>query len=563
MPLRYTLLPILLGFLLVSAQLVPNPTGPIEWTVCDERPNDPHFSCAFYDVPLDWTDPSDDRKATIFLAKYSPLSSKTLGTVFYNPGGPGISGATYILQGTGERLSNRTGGQYDIIDVMEDRFASLQKQCKTMEGGAQYMEYIGTTATVRDLVALADSIDGVGTSINYIGVSYGTVIGSYLVNMFPDRVGKIVIDGVVNPDYYARKRADLSWRRHVESADEAFQGFAQGCKLAGPYGCILANSPVTNGLDIIAWTHDLDVRAYDSYTRGIGEGSFILRAQLFNDLYSPAKWSDLSKMLYNYDLEVRGLTRSNVKRTERDALFPRETGGSPPSESLSLEAITCGDSVDRGDTTSRMVLDELEATAREVSGLFGARFLQYHICHMWPVRAKERFQGPFNQKLANPILVIGNTADPITPFIDAQLTAEELGDSAILIKQNGFGQSACTHEIIRNFFVYGTHPTGEDTICEVQDMQVFSTKNISTSDIAAHLATTNGVAASYENTNTKTAYVIAIIVLGALVLLLATALVVLSMRSRRRYRVVGKAYPVSFHAALEGSSLSGEKEDKE
>ncbi len=91
-------------------------------------------------------------------------------------------------------------------------------------------------------------------------------------------------------------------------------------------------------------------------------------------------------------------------------------------------------------------------------------------------------------------------------------------------------------------------------------MQVFPTKNISTSDIAVHLATTNG---SYENPNTKTAYVIAIIVLGALVLLLATALFVLSKRSRRRYRVVGKAYPVSFHAALEGSSLSGEKEDKE
>lgn len=86
----------------------------------------------------------------------------------------------------------------------------------------------------------------------------------------------------------------------------------------------------------------------------------------------------------------------------------------------------------------------------------------YLYCHRWPVRAVERFTGPWNSKLSNTILIIGmyaavrvssrlhydnrsqigNEADPVTPYISAKRVADALGDSAILIEQDDYGVSA-------------------------------------------------------------------------------------------------------------------------
>jgi len=79
----------------------------------------------------------------------------------------------------------------------------------------------------------------------------------------------------------------------------------------------------------------------------------------------------------------------------------------------------------------------------------------------WPVRAAERFQGPFNKHLANPILLIGNEADPITPFDAAQRSADLLGNSATLIQQDDFGhvsislRSNCTMGAVFIYFTQG------------------------------------------------------------------------------------------------------------
>jgi hypothetical protein len=93
----------------------------------------------------------------------------------------------------------------------------------------------------------------------------------------------------------------------------------------------------------------------------------------------------------------------------------------------------------------------------------GSQFPQpAHFCHRWPVRAVERYAGPWNSTLANPILIIGNKADPATPFKDALAVADMLGDNAVLIEQDGFGhlslaqKSKCTENIALNFFTNGT-----------------------------------------------------------------------------------------------------------
>ena len=93
-------------------------------------------------------------------------------------------------------------------------------------------------------------------------------------------------------------------------------------------------------------------------------------------------------------------------------------------------------------------------------------------CHKWPARAVERYTGPWNATTKNKVLVIGNVADPITPFPGAQLVADSLlgTKSAVLVEQNDYGHTSlaehsdCTISIINAFFVNGTYPT-EDQFC--------------------------------------------------------------------------------------------------
>lgn len=84
--------------------------------------------------------------------------------------------------------------------------------------------------------------------------------------MFPDRVGRVLFDGVQDPITHANLPSHLYWAHTVESVDETFQGFAQGCAMAGPYGCPVATDTST-GSGIVNWTRTLsEVRAFiDNY----------------------------------------------------------------------------------------------------------------------------------------------------------------------------------------------------------------------------------------------------------------------------------------------------------
>jgi len=98
--------------------------------------------------------------------------------------------------------------------------------------------------------------------------------------------------------------------------------------------------------------------------------------------------------------------------------------------------------------------------------------------------------------LKNPIIIIGNKADPSTPFLSASLVAGLLGDSATLVKQDGLGhvsfaeKSSCTTNIIKNFFVNGVHPEGDDTVCAIdpEGPELFPSKGVKASDIRSAIS---------------------------------------------------------------------------
>jgi len=139
-----------------------------------------------------------------------------------------------------------------------------------------------------------------------------------------------------------------------------------------------------------------------------------------------------------------------------------------------FQAITCADAIDSGNTTTYDVFREILSASQNVSEMFGPSFGDAGFwCHKWPARAVERITGPWNSTAKkNKLLVIGNVADPITPFPGAQLVADVLlgEQSAVLIEQNDYGHTSlaehsdCTLGIVHDFFVDGKYPT-QDQFC--------------------------------------------------------------------------------------------------
>ncbi len=65
--------------------------------------------------------------------------------------------------------------------IMQEKYRQVEQKCLDGPSG-KFLRYIGTAAAVRDMVSMANALDGPDTPINYIGVSYGTLIGSWFVN---------------------------------------------------------------------------------------------------------------------------------------------------------------------------------------------------------------------------------------------------------------------------------------------------------------------------------------------------------------------------------------------
>ncbi|KAL1728176.1 Alpha/Beta hydrolase protein [Schizophyllum commune] len=527
----------------------------IEWSSCaDLNPAYGNFSeslrCGFYDVPLDWADGSVGT-ARLAVVRYPAADKEKKGTIFFNPGGPGQSGIDFVIAGAESILVPLVGTGYDLVawdprgtgfttpgdvrcfdsaaeqvaygngslpqnfpvdptnalldadDVAEfysrmnetdALYKGFGKQCVERRGDV--LKYLGTAAAVRDMVALADYLEPERKEINYYGISYGTVIGATFVNMFPDRVGRVVIDGVVDAELYSGSPGYETISASVESRDAALLGFAKECATAGTR-CSFRLNTTDTGDDIVDRIYGMmktvnDLTKAGSLPEEVPRYTDIINF-IFNSLYTPKTWSTLAdKLAAIYELLNGGGDTTSVSRR----FAKRQEAQDLPTTDSTL-VISCGDSVDAGNTTIQNTFDEILFVTRNISPLFGPLFnAQGTSCYAWPVRAVERYSGPWNKKLSNKILVIGNQADPVTPFRNAKQVADQLGESAVLIEQSGYGHgsiaeySNCTMGILQNYFESGKTPDNDWTYCFVNE------DNLLLFPDQANGTTTNGTTAN-------------------------------------------------------------------
>jgi len=118
---------------------------------------------------------------------------------------------------------------------------------------------------VRDLAAIFDALEGPGSDINLYGYSYGTVLGYWITQMFPERSGKIILDGVVDPSDWALDQPYLGWDLDIADAEATYKGFTEACAAIGSSGCDLANSNTETAANIDARVEGILSSIYESW----------------------------------------------------------------------------------------------------------------------------------------------------------------------------------------------------------------------------------------------------------------------------------------------------------
>lgn len=298
-----------------------------------------------------------------------------------------------------------------------------------------------TSVVVKDLATILDAYvaSPAGRNVtdpsllNYWGFSYGTIIGQTFASVFPDRVGRVVLDGVVNPYDYTSGNLQ-TW---LQTTDEAFATFFVYCNLAGPSLCPYYTG--TSSLDIfdrftatIATLNTVNsvVQSWDNATliADVLEG---LKLITFQTEYTPiTAYPQLATWLVLFENAVQNLTVASVQLlvdivSGSNSTLDLNSTVSPFADILVagrnfLGAIACSDN---NNTWYKKPLSEIIPSIQQLENqsFIGGEALAINIliCSGWEIRSDDIYLGPFGGptiQTKNPVLFVSNTRDPVTPL---------------------------------------------------------------------------------------------------------------------------------------------------
>lgn len=470
----------------LDAALVPYYEQDLSWSSCHSD-----FECATASAPMDWSDPS---KGDIELAMMKlPATGKAIGTLFINPGGPGASGiglveyADYIFGssvlrnydivgwdprgvgassavscfGSDEELdawiypepdpAEATMTDEQIIQAATESAKAFGEAC--LEHTGPLLEFVDTQSTVHDLDMMRAAVGD--PQLAYLGFSYGTQIGAEYIDRFPKRAGRMVLDGAV----------DVS----LDSFDMSIQqmaGFAGATRNYMTDCMSSAQCPFTGSVDAgITQMRDIMLGADTSHPKnpdGRTLTSAVVSRAIIQTMYSERLWSTLTDAFVAF--KKSGDTRGFFELS--DQYWGRQSDGSYEDNSTeAFLAISCLDAPVETDP-GKIVQFNRDYAAANPLALPGPEALGDVTCQEWPFKSRVT-PGPVTGAGAAPVLVVGTTGDPATPYSWAQSLAEQL-ESATLVTYEGEGHTAygndpCINGIIDDYLVDGTVPASPPT----------------------------------------------------------------------------------------------------
>jgi pimeloyl-ACP methyl ester carboxylesterase len=447
----------------------------LDWKSCYDD-----YQCADLLVPIDFEKLSTGT-FKISLLKFQATGTKKLGSIVVNPGGPGSSGVDYAYAAE-YIFSPAILDRYDIVgfdprgvsrsapirclsdkeldannnsDSKPDNDAEFQqilqdtkKYVEKCKDKNEYLTSYSTANVARDLDILREAVGD--KQLNYMGKSYGTYLGTLYAQFFPDKVGRVVLDGAVDPSI-------SNFQQTLTQAvgfDQAFTSFATDCNKVK--NCRLPE----DGDAAVAEMEKLFSQAADNpfptkkSARTLSESMMVLgTASAMYD--SQTGWPQLRRAIAEAQ---KGYGDIFLKLA--DEYTGRQNDGSYPNNEFDSGAV-----IDCLDFNEPRTLEQIRSDAKAFSvkaPLFGP-YLAYGgvTCKFFNQDSEVAIE-PITT--ANPVIVIGTTGDPATPYEWAQGLSKLLTNSRLISLtgegHTGQGQgNACIDDQIDDFYLTGKSPT--------------------------------------------------------------------------------------------------------
>lgn len=459
----------------------------IQWSDCGGG-----FQCGGVSVPLDYNHPEAGDLTIKAIRQPAQVAAQRVGSMLINPGGPGGSGINFAREearafgqavqarfdivgfdprGVGQStppircLNGKQLDQYlatnssptdeNEVHALDTVSHGFEQGCSTNSG--KLLPYVGTVNAARDIDILRAALGD--KQLTYYGASYGTYLGAYYADEFPKNVRALVLDGAIDPT--------LSWSAlNIEQGkgfETALRSFAADC-LTHP-ACPIAAPTVDAALNKVS---DLIVSSdHKPLTSTTGDGRQVTSALVVlgiaTGLYSKQTWPILRQAL------TQALTTSDgtILLALGDQLVERRPDGTYSNQTEANMAINC---VDKPYPTDLAAFQQKAAEAKKVAPRFGPFVVWGSLpCAYWPVRDNEQPK-PLTAPGAAPILVVGTTRDPATPYQWAKNLASQL-KSGVLLSLDGDGHTAylqgnpCITNAVDRYLV-SQKPPAAGTLCK-------------------------------------------------------------------------------------------------
>ncbi|KAF3389289.1 Tripeptidyl aminopeptidase [Penicillium rolfsii] len=434
------------------------PSADLTWIPCFDA-----FNCSRIEVPLDYSNRSLGTTSIAFIKLAGKNATVESPSIVFIPGGPGGSGVDLLLtyknvigQMLGEQYNfvsfdprgvnnsglhldcfsgdpksrsafyrlHRTGALNISSTSLEEQYYSSSiygEWCNNaVENKSPYSYYVTTPAVARDLLTFTEAeaeLAGQPPSNSKLwcySISYGTVIGSTFASLFPDRVGRMILDGVLNAEQYYNNY----WTDNVDQMDEAMETFSTFCHSAGPEKCSFWGPTPAN----ITARMDGIIRQLQNHPvplSGVGNSDLPtmvtysdLKTLFLNALYTPlAMFPSMAEILHQAEF-------GNVSAL---------AGMYDQSNSITDARIiiTCTDSYRRNRLTT---MQEFKNWAEYTT------FKSKYIGDIYPSFLEDEISAA-NRRTTFPILFASNTIDPITPLKSARTMSSRFAGSVIIMQE--------------------------------------------------------------------------------------------------------------------------------
>ena len=476
----------------------------LTWTDCTDDATGTAFQCATVTVPLDYDNPQG-QTITVALKKLPSTSSSPRGSVFLNPGGPGGSGIS-IIESQAELYKSgdlsEVLANYDVIGfdprgvgqstpitcwTPEDVQAILAGQaevpfspltpgsaadivtqgsreaaaCEEHTEVPEILDHADTRSVARDMDVMRALVGD--KDLNYLGYSYGTYLGAVYTELFPDNIGRVVLDSAMDPTMARQDpmegdaaAGEQSLRTYIESQ----QGQA-GFPLSGTTDAAVAQlATFLDGLDADPLTVS-------------GSGTPLNRAKAVDAISklvttSPDKWPLLTEGL----TQAMNAHDGSALKANADAVSgnsaPPTTEKQVVEQLQGLKVFSANRCLDFPDAGNESSWDAALASYHHDYPVFHSLLPQYDaFCHGWGHTSRTEAVD-VDVEATNPMLVIGILHDPQTPYPWSKALVSKIRNSHLLsvdmYGHGATGSNACTSAKVSDYLVNGTLPS-DGEIC--------------------------------------------------------------------------------------------------